>query len=118
MITIRDEQVFDYLALLKRLGQKEGLLKRVVETYMRSIPDQLEQLKQALNNQDARDVAARAHGIKGASANIEAPAMGAAALEIEKAGEQGDLDRALPLLGELEEELERLTSVFYESNLI
>jgi CheY-like chemotaxis protein len=112
-----EEEVFDRAALLDRVGGNEELLKKVIGVFMGDIPEQLEQLKQAVNDNDAALVKERAHRIKGSSANIGAQAMRELALEIEAAGRDCRLENALPLVGKLDQALERLRSILSDSGL-
>ena len=106
-----EEEVFDRSVLLGRLGGDEELFDEVISVFMKDAPVQLEQLRQALNDNDAERVRRQAHRIKGASANIGAQALSDLAFEIETAGKDAKLDVALPLVGKLEEDFEKLGSV-------
>ena len=105
------KEVFDWAAFLERLEGDEELCRELVDLFMRDVPEQVEQLKQGLDNDDAEMVERRAHTIKGASANIGARALSEVAFEIELAGKEQELGKARLLVGKLENELERLSSV-------
>jgi len=109
--TFIEEEVFDRSVLLGRLGGDEELFDEVISVFMKDAPVQLEQLRQALKDNDAERVRRQAHRIKGASANIGAQALSDLAFEIETAGKDAKLDVALPLVGKLEEDFEKLGSV-------
>ncbi|MBE9581743.1 MAG: response regulator [Proteobacteria bacterium] len=106
-----EEGVFDKSVLLGRLSGDEELFDEVISVFMKDAPMQLEQLRQALNDNDAERVRRQAHRIKGASANIGAQALSGLACEIETAGKDAKLDVAFPLVGQLEEDFEKLGSV-------
>jgi two-component system sensor histidine kinase/response regulator len=110
-----EKEAFDRSALLNRLGGDEEVFEQVIGVFMKDIPDQLEQLKQGLGHKDASLVERQAHRIKGASANVGAQALRDVAFETEMAGREGNLDRAAPLVGNLEQEFERLRSLLPES---
>jgi len=99
---------FDRSALLERLSGDEELLNEVLELFIKDIPSQLEELNQALNDNAAGEVRQRGHRIKGTAANVSAEAMREIAFAVEKAGEAGALDRAIPLVKMLEQEFEKL----------
>lgn len=103
-----ERQVFDRSLLMRRLGDDEELSNEIIGVFMREIPVQLAQLKQALENDDAKLVERQAYKIKGASANISAQAISNVALEIEVAGKDCKLDTAIALVGKLEQEFKRL----------
>ncbi|MCK4728002.1 MAG: Hpt domain-containing protein [Desulfobacterales bacterium] len=109
--TFIEEGVFDKSVLLGRLGGDEELFDEVISVFMKDAPVQLEQLRQALNDNDAERVRQQAHRIKGASANIGAQALSDLAFEIETAGKDAKLDVVLPLVGKLKEDFEKLGSV-------
>ena len=70
-------------AALLRLGGDEELYQEVVSIFVEDIPNQLQALEQALGSQDVEASTRIAHSIKGASSNIGAEAMQAAALKAE-----------------------------------
>ena len=112
-----EKEAFNRSALLGRLGGDEELFKKVIAVFMKDIPDQLEELKQGLSHKDASLVERQAHRIKGASANVGAQALSDVAFETEMAGREGNLDRAAPLVGNLEQAFERLRAVLSASVL-
>lgn len=97
------------LLVLQKMLNRAG--HEVISVFMKDAPVQLGQLRQALNDNDAERVRQQAHRIKGASANIGAQALSDLAFEIETAGKDAKLDVALPLVGKLEEDFEKLGSV-------
>lgn len=78
------------------------------------IPGQMEKLKSATEQKDARKIREEAHSIKGMTANMSAFRMRKIASEMELAGENGDSDRAGQLIGQLEKELEKFKAVASE----
>ena len=116
--TASDEKdVFDRAELLERVGGDEELCVELLDTFVQDIPARLEELKQALADNDAVLLTQQAHAIKGASANIGAHALREVSFEVEKAGKDRKMDRALPLVGKLERELEKFRSMVSESSL-
>ncbi|MDY6950365.1 MAG: response regulator [Thermodesulfobacteriota bacterium] len=103
-------QTLNMPALLERLGGEREHLNEVVGLFIRDVSAQLKQLKQGLSNDDASTVESLGQKIKGASANMEAQGIGKLAHEIEMAGRDGQLHKALPLTGKLEREFERFRS--------
>ena len=116
--TASDEKdVFDRAELLERVGGDEELCVELLDTFVQDIPARLEELKQALADNDSTLLRQQAHAIKGASANIGAHALREVSFEVEKAGKDRKMDRALPLVGKLERELEKFRSMVSESSL-
>jgi two-component system sensor histidine kinase/response regulator len=112
-----EKEAFKRSALLDRLDGDEELFKQVIAVFIKDIPDQLEELKQGLSDKNAEVVERKAHRIKGASANVGAQALSDVALEAEMAGREGNLDRAAPLVENLEQAFERLREVLSGSDL-
>ena len=99
---------FDPDVLLNLLDGDREAVGEIVAEYAGDAPRQVAALREAVEAGDAEAVRRHAHTLKGASANVGAEALRAAAYEVEKAGAAGDLDAALDLTGRVEEELERL----------
>jgi HPt (histidine-containing phosphotransfer) domain-containing protein len=92
---------FDPGDLLERVSGNERLARRVTGRFLSDMPLQLAALSQAILSADMKAVTLAAHSIKGAAANVGAPAVTEAARRIEQQAKAGDLDGAgsmLPLL--------------------
>ena len=89
----------------------ETLCNQVLETFADNAPGQLAALQQALEDADASRVRRWAHTIKGSAASIGANALTAAALALEQAGRDEDLERSPQLLAAVEDCLDRLQTV-------
>ena len=100
--------VFDPAVLLGLLGGDTESVAEVVLEFRGDVPKQVAALREALAAGDASVVRRHAHTLKGASANVGAEALRAAAYEIEKAAAADDLAAAGDLAGDLETELQRL----------
>ena len=100
--------VFDPHVLLRLLDGDREAVDEVMTEYAKDAPRQVTALREALAAGDADATRRHAHTLKGASANVGAEALRAAAYEVEKAGAAGDLDAASGLVGRVEAELKRL----------
>ncbi len=109
------EEIFDRAGLIERLDGRAELCDKIVGVFLDNVPEQIAELKQALENDDADLVARQGHTIKGASANIGADALSKVAFEIEMAGQAGELDRARELAGRLVNESERFRTFLSET---
>ena len=103
-----EKDVFDKSALIARLGGNEEFLSELLSLFEHDTPLQLKKLKQAIEDNDAARVTLHAHTVKGSSANIGAQALSNAALDIEMAGKNCDMNSVRLLIGKLEYELNRL----------
>ncbi|SHJ19217.1 Signal transduction histidine kinase [Malonomonas rubra DSM 5091] len=101
-------EVFDRKELLDRLLGDEDLVEIILAGALEDLPKRIASLEQGLAQKDAPLVRNQAHAIKGAAANISAPAVKAVASLLEKAGEAQDLLTAADLLVDLQREFARL----------
>ncbi|MCD6406243.1 MAG: response regulator [Planctomycetes bacterium] len=106
-----EEIAFDRTDLMDRLDGDEEFLREIVAAFIADAPRQIDGLRDALADGDAAEVRRRAHALKGASANISAVWMQRVSLEMEMAGEAGDLEKAAFLLERLSQEFETFKSV-------
>ena len=103
-----EPEVFDRKVLLERLDGDEEIFKEIIETFLEDAPNQIEKLKQALQEADANRVERQAHLLKGAALNIGGNGLQVAARELEVAGNKGDLTKAQSLVATLDREFEKL----------
>ena len=112
---VPDDGLFDPSPLddLARLEEASGkpLVRLVVETFLAETPRRLERLREALGQEDAREVAFVAHSLKGSCGQIGASRLAALSAELEIAGRQGSLEAAPALLALLDRELGRVAGV-------
>jgi two-component system sensor histidine kinase/response regulator len=73
-------------ALLARCSGKSSLADRLLSTFERTIDAQVEQLREAVRQMDWKSLQRVAHGIKGATANLSAEPIRAAAAILEARG--------------------------------
>ena len=100
--------VFDRAGVVTRLMDDEDLARTMVDGFLEDIPRQIEALRSYLDAGDADGAVRQAHTIKGASANVGGEALRAAALEMEKAAQAGDLAAAMTRMPALESRFARL----------
>ena len=94
--------------LLERLLGDESLVQTILDGFLGELPKRVEELKQALEQNDAPTVRNQAHALKGAAANISAPALREVAYQLEIAGEAEQLDTANQLFQKLQTQIESL----------
>jgi CheY-like chemotaxis protein/HPt (histidine-containing phosphotransfer) domain-containing protein len=83
--------IFDERILRERLMGDEGLLKTVVDAFLKDIPGQLASLRSSIDAGDFGQAGQVVHKIKGASGNVAAMALHNSALQLEQAVRSGDL---------------------------
>ena len=87
------------------LGELRSLmgdsLNEVLQTYIDYIPGQIEELNQAITNDDADSVFNLAHKMKSSSSSIGAQGLADVAAQIEMIGRSGSTDGTAELLEQL-----------------
>ena len=92
----------DVAGSLRRLGLEYEVFKRMLIRFADSQGPALDALRSAVAAGDAAGAARHAHAIAGASGNLGADALWAAAKALERAGRDSDGERLAQLLAELE----------------
>ena len=97
------------------VGGDRGLLQEAVELFLEQVyPRRLQELREALAQQDAGEVKRAAHGLKGTVGSFGGQAVRELAYRLEMMGREGDLSGAQSVLEELETEMERFVA-FWET---
>ncbi len=91
------------------LGLDEDELMELMELFITTTLSDLEQLRDAVERQDFRGVAAAAHSIKGAARSFGFDDMAEDARSIEARAQQGSTDGSLETAEVIRENAERLT---------
>jgi CheY-like chemotaxis protein/HPt (histidine-containing phosphotransfer) domain-containing protein len=100
--------VFDRDGMLDRLMNDENLSNRVVDAFLEDIPGQIETLRRCLQHSDAAGAARQAHLLKGAAANVGGEALRAVAIDLEIAGNLGNLNSIAAHIDDLDRQFLRL----------
>lgn len=77
-------QSFEKEALLSRCGNKNELVKKLINIVLEDIPNQIEKLERALHENNTVEINQVAHKIKGTSLNLGFPKLKNAAENLEK----------------------------------
>ena len=96
------DAIFNYDAFLKIMMDDAELAQTLLQMFLTNMPGDLEKLKDAIAGGEGSAVRSAAHFIKGASANLCAGAINATALEIEQAGLNNNIGRAIELVPKLD----------------
>jgi CheY-like chemotaxis protein/HPt (histidine-containing phosphotransfer) domain-containing protein len=100
--------VFDRAAFIERMMGDESLAKMIVEGFIGDIPGEIRTLREYVDKGDTGNAGARAHKIKGASANMAGEALREVAHNMEIAGKSADASKLKELMPRLEAEFEKL----------
>ena len=88
--------------------------QELVEMWEAKTTQDVQTLRTSIESGDADTLLKVAHSLKGASANLGAVAVQAAAKDLEHIGRDGDLVPALEALATLSEQIEQARSVYKE----
>ena len=102
------EPVFNRTEALSRFGNDDELLKELAEMFLEQCDGYLQEIKQAISNNDGEKLDAASHSIKGSVGNFPAQSAYEAALKLEMIGRSGDLSKANESYTALEIEIQRL----------
>ena len=98
----------DQIASLRQLaGRNPDLLRRLVDSFLESVPEQLERISQASRAGDSRALEENAHKLKGASLSLGLKAIGEVCERLETIGFQGQAENLDSVLAELARQLDR-----------
>ncbi len=101
-------EVFDVADLMTRIADDLELGRELVQAFLDEIPDQIEQLRQAIEKSNVETVRRAAHSIKGAAANVSGKSLQAIAWEMEQLGKAGRAKEIASLMPELEQRFDTL----------
>lgn len=107
--TPRSKAVINVGAALARMGGDSDLLADVAQFFLEDAPQLMAQMRTALGDRQAVELAHAAHTLKGLASNFDAIHVQMRAAELESAGHRGQLDVA-PLIDDLEREVSQVES--------
>jgi CheY-like chemotaxis protein len=107
-VAAASSEAFDRAEVLRRLEGDEQLLREVVELFIQDSAGLIDRLRSAVQANDAAEVRAAAHRLKGAASNLAATPVTEAARALELIGEQGTVSEAMPAWQRLKHEADRL----------
>jgi signal transduction histidine kinase/HPt (histidine-containing phosphotransfer) domain-containing protein/ActR/RegA family two-component response regulator len=112
------DEYFDEQGLISRLEGEVEIAKRVVELYLKDMPNYVSGLRSAAEGLDTVEVARLSHALVGASANVSATRMASLARQIENWARQGalsDLTATLPMVEQCVKTTQEKLRAFCES---
>ena len=98
----------DYPSALARIGNDESFLRELLDLYKTDFEAKIEVLQDAIDKEDFVSIQELGHSLKGSSANLSLPYLQEAALEMETAGRNRNLDMAKGALSTLGQEFQNL----------
>lgn len=100
--------IFDLDDALEKVGGDREILEEILKVFSESYPDQLSELKNAIDSGDAPLVERTAHTLKGSVGTFSAKKALETAFRLETMGRDGQLQEAAAEYSRLEHEIEEL----------
>ena len=107
--------IFDLDDALEKMGGDKEILADILEVFSETYPDQLSELKKAIEEGDATIVERAAHTLKGSVGAFSAKKALDTAFRLEKMGHEGNLEEATAEYSKLEQEVEELHTALRET---
>ncbi len=101
----RPEEVVDFDAALSRVAGDEAMLAELAEIYLEESPGWLDEIEESIAQDDPEGVFRAAHDVKGSTEVFRAESAVQTAKQLEKMGNEGDLEDADEVFGALKAEL-------------
>ena len=102
--------VFNRKALLAKIDHDEELYRELLQDFLESGREYLEEIARAAAGNDPEGLRNAAHALKGSAGSLEAPAVQAAALELEQAARTADPEKIATARPALEKEFATLAA--------
>lgn len=106
--------LINYESALERLGGDKEFLSELLTEMINQVDQQFDELDEAVKNSDFNTIHSAAHGLKGASANLDLTRFVHLFRILEEQGSNGKLEGAEALLEEVKKSKEEL-SAFVET---
>ncbi len=108
---------FDILKELQELGGEEDsdFLASIIDQFVQDIPRHLENISQAIEQQNADALMKAAHGFKGSCRNIGATPLADACMAMEQLGREGTTDGSEQLFDQIAKEQDRTRSALEQA---
>jgi len=98
----------DFSSALERIGNDESFLVELLDLYKMDFGAKIEGIQNAIIQEDFVSLQELGHSLKGSSANLSLPYLQDAALQMESAGRDRNLDKAKGALDSLNQEFQNL----------
>lgn len=109
--TYKSETVFDRANFMDRLEGDAELARDLASLFLEDAAEKMAELDTAISSGDTDAIEKIAHSLKGAAANVSAPAVRQLAYRIERAGRENRVDDARQVYRALESAMDALSDV-------
>jgi len=112
------KEVFDVNEALDRVAGDQDLLKEIAQLLVEGLPNQIQQIQEGVEANDAQAVMEAAHSLKGSVGNFAARRAYDAAYSLEQMAREGGLTGAQTALADLKQELNALHDALKTNGII
>jgi HPt (histidine-containing phosphotransfer) domain-containing protein len=109
--TLATRAIFDGQALMKRVMGDRNLAGKLIDGFLREVPNQLANLRKLLDRGDLPGLRLQVHTMKGAADTLSAGSLRDSANAMQEAILANDLEGGVELLPRMEEQFEQLRAV-------
>ncbi len=103
----------DWDFVMETCGDEE-IIEVIADSFLGSLPDMVQSLRNAIDGGNGKEILLYAHKIKGSALNLGARKLADKAESIEKAGDDGDVQRTRELLGAMVTEFDKVITFLSE----
>ncbi len=107
-------KIFDKSRFSKNISDNVSA-QEIIFNFLNDIPENIVELKQALDNKDAPSVIYQAHAVRSKAMDIGALVLEESAFQMEKAGHAADIDFAYTIMPKIDAQFEILKQTIAES---
>ena len=107
-------RAFDLEDALEKVGGDMEIFREIIEVFLESYPDQLREIRKAIDDSDAGVLERASHTLKGSVGTFAAKKAHETALRLEAIGREGKLEGAPGEYSKLEQELKELEAALKE----
>ncbi len=111
---MEDNIVFDKNRALNIIGGDEELLREILEIFIIDAPQQMGEIKEAVNSRNAGELVKSSHKLKGAVSNFGENATFKTVLKLETVGRENRLDDVDEIFCTLVKDVESLVNTLNE----
>ena len=112
------KEIFDVNEALDRVAGDQDLLKEIAQLLVEGLPNQIRQIQEGVDTNNAQAVMEAAHALKGSVGNFAARRAYDAAYRLEQMGREGELAEAQGALADLKQELDALQDALRTNGII
>jgi signal transduction histidine kinase/CheY-like chemotaxis protein/HPt (histidine-containing phosphotransfer) domain-containing protein len=113
-----NEKVINWPQMIERLDGDENIITKIVSSWFTDTPDLMAALADAVRAKNPQYIKSLAHSIKGSSAAISADSLTKAALQLETAGRENNMENIDAIYADMQREFKKTRAFVSQPNWI